>query len=263
VWVKLIKKLSEESFCEEIIIFDKNQAVKDILLVGNGNVAFHLKKVLRKAGYHISENSDEEDFDIVIFSISDDAYTGAIASFKHRNKIMVHTSGSVPATIFKGKTEKYGVIYPYQSISKNDKLLDFKKIPLLITASDEKTEKILVELSSTISDTVKIISDNQRMKLHLAAVFANNFTNHMIAIAQKLAHENNLDAALLQPLLEKTFLRLKHHLATDMQTGPAVRNDNTIIEKHLKLLEEYPAWQKIYSFVSESIKESKKINEKF
>ena len=80
----------------------------------------------------------------------------------------------------------------------------------------------------------------------------------MIAIAQKLAHENNLDAALLQPLLEKTFLRLKHHLAEDMQTGPAVRNDNTIIEKHLKLLEEYPAWQKIYSFVSESIKESKK-----
>ncbi len=233
--------------------------MKDILLVGNGNVAFHLKKALRKAGYHLLENPDVDKFDMAIFSVSDDAYAEVIASFKFRNKIMVHTSGSVPATIFNGKTESYGTIYPYQSISKNDKMLNFKNIPLLITTSDEKTEKILVKFSSTISDTVKIVSDDQRMKLHLAAVFANNFTNNMIAIAQKIAYENNLDASLLQPLIEKTFLRLKQHLAADMQTGPAFRNDKAVIEKHLKLLEHHPTWQKIYSFVSESIQESKMI----
>jgi len=111
-------------------------------------------------------------------------------------------------------------------------------------------------LAENLSDSVQVITDEQRLKLHLAAVFANNFTNHMIVIAQKLAKENGLDAALLEPLLEKTFLRLKNNLAIELQTGPAVRGDIKIIEKHLKLLENHPEWQKIYSFVSENISKS-------
>ncbi len=231
--------------------------MKRILLIGNGNVAFHLKKAFIIAGYTVYKNTDDGDFDLAIFSISDDAYAQVIQSFPIENKMMVHTSGSIPASVFAGKTDSFGVIYPYQTINKNDETINFRNIPLLLTASSSESQQILTNIAKTLSDTVKIITDEQRLKLHLAAVFANNFTNHMIAIAQKLAQENDLDTSLLLPLLEKTFLRLKSKPAAILQTGPAIRGDSKVIEKHLKLLENHPEWQKIYSFVSENIKESK------
>ncbi len=231
--------------------------MKNILLVGNGNVATHLRKALKTNGYSVSDLPENTSFDAVIFSITDDAYVNAIESFPAAGKLMIHTSGSVPSTVFSGKTNHFGVIYPYQTISRQDKNINFRDIPLFVTASDEKTQNTLVNLAKKLSDSVKVISDEQRSKLHLAAVFANNFTNYMISVAQKIAEENGLDITLLEPLLEKTFMELKNKPAIELQTGPAVRGDIKIIEKHLKLLENHPEWQKVYSFVSESIKKSK------
>ncbi len=226
--------------------------MKKIFFTGNGNVAFHIKKALTTKGYILT--SYLEDCDMIVISVSDSAYRKVIDNFPTNNKLMVHTSGSIPSTIFAGKTKNYGVIYPYQSLNKNDQSITFNdEVPLLITASNPIVENTLLQLAHQLSNTVQTITDNQRLRLHLAAVFANNFTNHMIAIAQKLAEENDLDTGLLQPLLEKTFLRLKNNPAADMQTGPAVRGDVKVIEKHLKLLENHPEWQKIYSFVSENI----------
>ena len=228
--------------------------MKNILLVGNGNVASYLRKALKTNGVSISDSSNNKDCDAVIFSITDDAYVDAIASFPVDGKLMIHTSGSVPSTVFSGKTNHFGVIYPYQTISKQDENINYRNIPLLVTASDKETQEMLIDLAKKLSDIVRVISDEQRLKLHLAAVFANNFTNHMITIAQKIAEENNLDATLLEPLLEKTFWQLKNKPAAELQTGPAVRNDIKIIEKHLNLLENHPEWQKVYSFASESIR---------
>lgn len=229
--------------------------MKNIFLVGDGNIASYLKKALETSNYILSA-PDDSNFDAVFFSIADDAYINAIKSFPYDKKIMIHTSGSVPSTVFAKKTNRFGVIYPYQTINKSDKNINFRDIPLFVTASDKKTQNVLCQIAESLSDTVKIISDEQRLKLHLAAVFANNFTNHMIAIAQKLADENNLDISLLQPLLEKTFSRVKNESAAKLQTGPAIRGDLKVIKKHLKLLENHPEWQKIYSFVSESIAEN-------
>jgi len=115
--------------------------VENILFIGSGNVAFHLKKALTDTGYSILDSPESGNFKLVFFSISDDAYPEAIKSFPFRGKIMIHTSGSVPAYVFSKKTDTYGVIYPYQTINKNDKKIDFRNIPLLITASDEKNKK--------------------------------------------------------------------------------------------------------------------------
>ncbi|MCD6365961.1 MAG: hypothetical protein J7L46_00325, partial [Bacteroidales bacterium] len=91
--------------------------MENILLVGNGNVATHLQKALKTNGYSVFDLSGNKDFDAAIFSITDDAYVNAIESFPFKGKLMIHTSGSVPSTVFSGKTNRFGVIYPYQTIS--------------------------------------------------------------------------------------------------------------------------------------------------
>jgi len=223
-----------------------------ILLIGDGNVAFHLRRALVASGHQLIDKGD--DFDMAIFSITDNAYKKVIDAFPIRNKIMIHTSGSITSNIFSDKTKYFGVLYPLQTIKKSDKNLSFKNIPLFVTASDKNTQKIIIQIAKSLSNTVKNISDEQRLKLHLSAVFLNNFTNHMVTIAHKLAKENDIDISLLQPLQSKTFLQMiNNNFIEKLQTGPAVRGDVNVMEKHMKLLDRYPYWQKIYTFVSKSI----------
>ncbi len=225
--------------------------MKKILVIGDGNVAFHLKKRISQMGFELVQSTNES-FDLVIFSISDDAYVNAINEFPIKDKLMLHTSGSVPMDVFKEKTNKYGVLYPFQTFNKK-KPVDFTEVPAFVTASDQETENTILTFAQKLFGNVSVIDDKQRQILHLTGVFTNNFTNHMVAIAQQLLQENDMSGEHILPLLKKTFTQLEDNSAKELQTGPAKRNDIQIIEKHLKLLEDHPEYQKIYKFVSESI----------
>jgi predicted short-subunit dehydrogenase-like oxidoreductase (DUF2520 family) len=165
---------------------------------------------------------------------------------------LVHTSGSLSLDIFKSYSGRFGVIYPLQTFTKGRKI-DFYKIPLFIQGNSSETLALLYSFCNRISEKIIKIDSDKKVVLHLAAVFANNFINHLLTIAYELLKQNKLPAEYLYPLIEETV-----HKAMEMdpkltQTGPAVRNDLDTINNHIEMLSKKPEWQKIYTFVSENI----------
>ncbi len=249
-----------------------------ISFIGSGNVATHLaialKKIsgikinqiisknrshaknlamLVKADYSHELSRLKNNFDLLILSVNDDGLDDILSQTAFpNNKILCHTAGSVSSEIFKNISRKYGVIYPLQTISKN-KDLDWKSIPVMITASDESTEKRLLQLVKQLTRETHVISDEQRFALHVAAVFACNFSNAMMQVSEQLCEENNIDFDLLQPLIKETFSKVDKMGPKNAQTGPAKRGDQAVISKHLDFLKNHPAEKKIYELLSEHI----------
>ncbi|MBK8505195.1 MAG: DUF2520 domain-containing protein [Saprospiraceae bacterium] len=249
-----------------------------ISFIGSGNVATHLATALNKmSGVSIlqiiskdkshaknlamqvkADYSDElsrlkTNFDILIFAVSDDALEEIVTQIEiPDNRILVHTAGSVPSTIFENVTRKFGVIYPLQTFSKS-KSIDWKEIPIFLTASDESTEKRLSHIAKHLSRNNQVISDNQRFAIHIAAVFASNFANAAMTISQQICEENDLDFALLHPLINETFAKALRNGPKHSQTGPAKRGDTTVMNKHLEFLQNKPVEKEIYEIVSSFI----------
>jgi predicted short-subunit dehydrogenase-like oxidoreductase (DUF2520 family) len=168
------------------------------------------------------------------------------------NRIIVHTAGSIPLRVIEGFTLNYGVFYPLQTFSKKRKA-DFSLIPICIEASHPAILVKLEDLAGKLSGTIRQINSEERKTLHLAAVFANNFVNHFYAIGAELLSEHKMSFELLKPLIQETAAKIESLQPIEAQTGPAKRNDQTVIQTQLKMLQEKPEYQKIYSFVSESI----------
>lgn len=249
-----------------------------ISFIGSGNVATHLATALNKiSGVTIqqviskdkshaknlamqvkADFSDElsrlkTNFDLLIFAVSDDALVEIVKDLEiPDNRILVHTAGSVPSTIFENITRKFGVIYPLQTFSKN-KTIDWRDIPILLTASDESTEKRLTHITKQLSRNNHIITDEQRFALHVAAVYACNFANAAMTISQQICEENILDFSLLHPLIHETFEKAMRNGPKHSQTGPAKRGDTTVINKHLDFLSNKPVEKKLYELISEFI----------
>lgn len=249
-----------------------------ISFIGSGNVATHLATALNKiSGVNIqqiiskdkshaknlamqvrADHSDElsrlkTNFDILIFAVGDDALLNILNELDiPDNRIVVHTAGSVPSTIFEKVSRKYGVIYPLQTFSKN-KSIDWKDLPIFLTASDESTEKRLSHITKQLSRNNHIISDEQRFALHVSAVFACNFSNAAMTISQQICEESNLDFSLLHPLIRETFDKALRNGPKFSQTGPAKRGDTTVMKKHMQFLSEMPLEKKIYEMVSDFI----------
>jgi predicted short-subunit dehydrogenase-like oxidoreductase (DUF2520 family) len=154
--------------------------------------------------------------------------------------------------ILDGFSSNYGVFYPLQTFSKSRKV-DFSDIPICIEANHPSNLMKLEELGQKISNTVSQINSEERKTLHLAAVFTNNFVNHFYAIGAEILQAKKLDFELLKPLIRETAAKIEALDPVEAQTGPAKRNDQTIIGLHLKMLRNKPEYQKIYSFVTESI----------
>jgi len=248
----------------------------NIVILGSGNVATLLGIALFKAGYdikqvwsrnkmhaealanllHTSFTNDirqiDSSADLYLISISDDAIPSLMSKLNSFEGIVVHTSGSTSIHIFKNKFSRYGVFYPIQTFSK-EREADLKKTPILLEASDPKTYEALKLIALSISDHVQQCSSDQRRTLHLAAVFACNFTNHLYTIAQSLLEANQLDFDLLRPLIAETALKVQKLSPNQVQTGPAVRNDLITINSHLKQLENQPGFLEIYRLLSEQI----------
>ena len=186
--------------------------------------------------------------DVTIIAISDDT----IAEFSNQLNIkgvVAHTSGSVSMTDLNDSLSK-GVFYPLQTFSK-DKPLDFNNIPICIEAEKETSLIILKELASAISDKVYEINSDQREKLHLAAVFVNNFTNHLYQIGNSICDEHKIPFEILHPLIFETAKKIHEISPKSAQTGPAKRKDFKTIDKHLNQLSEQE--KKIYTILTDSI----------
>lgn len=258
---------------------------KRIVLIGAGNVAHHLAPALLKAGlnlcqiYSRSIESARElgkktgitytadvfavypDCDVYVFCVSDDALLPLFKSIRiNKEALVLHTSGSIPMTVFQSCAKNYGVLYPLQTFSKK-RVLNFREIPLCIEASNAFSYEAVSAIARSLSDQVKDISSDKRKKLHLAAVFANNFANHLYGLAGKMLEKEGLDFALLRPLIFETAHKVMLLSAEEAQTGPARRNDESILAMHKALLKSDKKLYTLYTLLSDSIKDAQVKNE--
>ncbi|RZL37235.1 MULTISPECIES: Rossmann-like and DUF2520 domain-containing protein [Pedobacter] len=249
----------------------------NIVLLGSGNVATHLAKALNAKGEQVLQvysqnllnakllakqlNAEaidnlaqvDQTADLYIISVKDDAIEHVATSLKNVNGLVVHTSGTTDISILSSHVKNGGVFYPLQTFSKI-KALSFDDVPLCIEANDDNQLQILKDLANKLSDQVYELDGAKRKVLHLAAVFACNFPNHLFAMAHKILEENNLDFNIIRPLIAETADKVMDNLPESVQTGPAVRNDENTMNKHLEMLENKPDMQNIYKTISSSIK---------
>jgi len=252
---------------------------KRIAFLGAGNVAWHMAPALAAAGHEVtaiysrSAASRETlarllpqaqplatpdlrtaEVDVVIISVPDAALANVAAALQVApGTLVVHTSGSQPLTLLQPvQGARTGVLYPLQTFSKT-KPVGLAEVPLLVEALDEDTLQQVEALAKSISRQVYSVKPEARKQLHLAAVFACNFTNHLLGISRQLLQEAHLPVALLQPLLQETIAKAAQQHPFAVQTGPAVRGDENVLQAHLHMLQQHPRYQELYRQLSRSI----------
>ena len=248
-----------------------------VSIIGSGNVARHLIQAFqsnskielvqvfarnKKSLTHLLDsNSVTSDYtqlqaaDVYIIAVSDDAIAEISSQLPFENQLVVHTSGTVPLTTLESKNHR-GVFYPLQTFSK-DKAVNFKTIPICLEAENEKDLQTLNQIASTISDAVYQINSEQRKALHVAAVFVNNFVNHLYQMGSEICDNNNVPFDVLKPLIQETANKIVSLSPKEAQTGPAKRNDIKTIEAHQQFLtDENQAT--IYKLLTQSIQNNGK-----
>lgn len=251
--------------------------METISLIGSGNVATHIGHALAKAGYRINGvfsrtlaaaqalagtlHCDATDHlealpeaDCCLFAVKDDALPSLSARWGalHPDSFCLHTAGSVPMDIFEGKVENYGVLYPMQTFSKT-RQVDFHAIPCFIEANAPETLDKVTQLARSVSDRVYVLPSERRRWLHLAAVFACNFSNHCYDIAARLLEKEGIPSDSLLPLIDETAAKVHELPACKAQTGPAVRFDRNVIDRHERMLADNPELRRIYELLSQHI----------
>lgn len=250
-----------------------------IILIGAGNVASQLGTALSDAGYKISQVysktrssasslskklnataiTDLKKLDlnasVYIIAVKDDAIKEVAKQLKLKDQIVVHTSGSVSMDVLKKSSKNCGVFYPLQTFTKNKKI-DFKNVPICIEGNNKSTSTTLQYFAKSISPNVQLVNSEQRKVIHLAAVFACNFSNHMYAIADTILKKNKLSLDILKPLIEETALKIRNTSPALAQTGPAVRDDKKVMKEHLKMLDKNKKLKNIYKLISDHISQS-------
>lgn len=243
-----------------------------IVIIGSGNVAYHLAKAFKESGVEVSQifgrnapeltkiskelsipfSSDSiADADLYLISVSDSSIAEVSQLIKKENCIVAHTSGSVSREALIGNYRK-SVFYPLQTFSKSKKL-EYSKIPIFIDAEKKEDQDSLKNLALNISENVMFADDEKRKYIHLTAVFACNFVNHLYARAKEISDSQNIPFEYFLPLIDETTQKI-HELEPKLaQTGPAVRGDNRILELHEQLINDEEKL-KIYKTLNESIK---------
>lgn len=241
-----------------------------LVILGTGNVASHLfdaffktKGVVVVQVYNhkaaslkpfaektqtTSALNELVEADIYLISVKDDAVEELASKIPYKNKLIAHTSGSVPLL---SVGQKNAVFYPLQTFSK-EVALDFSKIPLCIEASDSESFSYTEALAKQVSNKVFSIDTKQRKSLHLAAVFACNFANYMYHVGETICHEKNIPFEILHPLMAETTRKAIANSPKEVQTGPAKRNDKKTMGFHLTQLKT-PFLRKLYRLISEGI----------
>ena len=243
-----------------------------IIILGAGNVGTHLFRNLNSSKktevvqwYNRSLDSikkykkevavtnqikDLREADVYLLALSDDVIPEMAKQLKDLKGIIAHTAGSVPMSIL-NESNNYGVFYPLQTFSKN-RDTDFKNIPICLEASNESSYQTLFKLASTLGNNINKINSEQRLRLHTAAVFVNNFTNHLYQLGNTICKEQKISFRLLQPLIKETAAKIESMTPKDAQTGPALRKDYITLQKHQDQLSN-PDIKNLYLYLTESI----------
>ncbi|MDR1725732.1 MAG: DUF2520 domain-containing protein [Bacteroidales bacterium] len=231
--------------------------MQSIQIIGNGNVAWHFQKALQNTSfYQVKQiNSRVKSFDcssdnFVIIAVKDDAIEEVAEKILTYSAIVLHTSGIKSIEVLRKKFANCGVLYPVQTFRK-EREVDFTQVPLCIEANNKENLEKISNLAHHLTNLVYEIYSLQRQHLHLAATFANNFTNHLIGIAKQIAENANIDFSILNPLIIHTITESLSHDTFSLQTGAAKRNDVSTIKVHESMLgiEE----RKIYDIITEHI----------
>lgn len=231
-----------------------------VAIVGKGNVGFHLyhemikSDELKVSQINSREQASLEEFDVAIIAVSDDAI--AEVSEHIKAPLVAHTSGTTHMNALQNSTRK-GVFYPLQSFTK-DKSVDFGKVPFCIEAENEEDLKTLGFLVNRMKSGYYEIGSEERKYIHVAAVFVNNFVNHMYTNAWDIFEKHHIPFSILRPLINETIEKIERLMPAEAQTGPAIRNDQKTIKNHLTLLND--SQKEIYQLLTESIqKHGKKL----
>lgn len=250
---------------------------RKIVIVGAGNVAFHLTRALLEntvnvvqifnrtlekaqelaSNYNIkytNKISEIEEADLYIICTSDKAISEISYYIPFENCLVVHTSGSTPVSALKGKYRK-GVFYPLQTFSK-DRIIKYNEIPFLVEAENIEDQNRLINLGKRISEEVQVVDYEKRLLIHMSAIWAGNFTNHLYYIAGEICKKQGIPFDILIPLIKETTNKIQNGMPPfNAQTGPAKRQDEDIINKHLTILEAdtISTRYQIYKLITESI----------
>lgn len=252
-----------------------------VTIIGSGNVATVLgrrliqsghavRQVYSRNGEHARQLGDElsangvsdllevdRGADMYIVALSDKALEEVASIWKMKDKLVVHTAGSVSIEVLNNVSNDYGVLYPLQTIRKE--LKHSPALPMLVDGNNALNKTKIFDFAQSFANRVEYADDDQRSKLHLAAVVSNNFSNYLFALAEDYCKGENVEFSLILPLLEESVKRLYDHSPAAVQTGPAIRRDEKIIQKHLQMLEGYGELKDLYKLMSEKIVESLKL----
>lgn len=250
--------------------------ITSVSIVGAGNVGWHLSTAFHQAGIQVkniisrnlpnaealarsagaeavSLDADIKDHpDLYIISVADEAIAIVAEKFSRSPAVVAHTAGSTGLDVLLAHTDHCGVFYPLQTFTAGNKL-EYDQVPFLVEGSTRKVSGLLLQLAGKISSKVRELNSQGRLKVHLAAVFACNFSTHMSAVADRLMKENGMDISLLEPLIKQTCEKLTTMDPNTAQTGPARRGDISTIGKHLEALQKKPQEKEIYELVSRNI----------
>lgn len=252
------------------------QPKKKIVLIGAGNIAHFLaprihgdlfdiiqvfgrsksntqqlaQKINTAYTCNVKEMATEAN--IYIIAVPDNAITEICKNINAYNAIIAHTSGSTPLDVLQYCSKNYGVLYPFQTFSKNI-TPQHTNFPIFIEANNDNTFTQLHEIATLLSEQIYPLDSNQRMMLHIAAVFACNFANTMYSIAADMCKKNDIDFNWLKPLIAETANKINATEPEIAQTGPAVRKDYATIEKHMHILKQNPQWLEFYKSISDYI----------
>jgi predicted short-subunit dehydrogenase-like oxidoreductase (DUF2520 family) len=252
------------------------KSITKIALAGSGNIAWHLADALMLQGFQItgiwsrnysnaialaekcgsvacSEISDlGKNADLIIIAVADNAIeivTNGIGEF---DGIVVHTAGSVSIDVLKNASKNYGIIYPLQTFSKGIPV-NLREIPFFLESSSDEVLQAIKQVASALSAKIYEADSRQRMLLHVAAVFAGNYSNLMYIVSNEVIKSSALPQEILHPLIVETARKATTGDPLKMQTGPARRNDTTTIEKHIETLASLPEYAELYRLLANLI----------
>lgn len=244
-----------------------------VTLIGSGNIATVLGKKIMESGHTIvqvvSKNLDhaqnlagllsadatnevDDIADMYIVAVSDDALQNISSWMKPVKGFIVHTAGSVSIDVLKDMSPNYGVLWPLQSVRKET--VKPPVLPVLVDANNPWNKMKLKGFAQSFADSVAEANDEERRKLHLAAVITNNFSNYIFSLTEQYCADEGIDFKLMIPLLSETVSRMQDHSPAGLQTGPAIRKDASTIEKHRDMLQNYPDLLEVYEFFTDRIR---------
>jgi predicted short-subunit dehydrogenase-like oxidoreductase (DUF2520 family) len=231
----------------------------NIIIIGQGNVATNLHHAFTKRGVACQMVSSRQGLDqlpqanVYIYAVKDEALAAVVAQVKGKEKAMhLHTSGSMPISVFGADKPHAGIFYPFQTFSKARVIEDFSTVPVFFEARGIDDISAVYSLALSITNHVYETTQHDRERLHVAGVYACNFTNLMYTMASELLQNTHIPFSALLPLIDETATKIHALRPCDAQTGPARRGDENVMTHHLDLLDEEK--RQLYRLLSDAIR---------